>query len=96
MRLGYLRRADKEGAEQRAAGAADVGKQRHPGIFEDKTDVLIGNRRQLFHHLTEAAMHVQAVVGVADLFIQPGKKIPLFGKDLAAAIEPVNDLRSVQ
>jgi hypothetical protein len=72
--LGHLRGANKEGAEQRAAGAADVGEQRHTGIFKNKTNVFIGNRRQLFHHLAETAMHIQAVVGIADLPVQAGQK----------------------
>ncbi len=74
MRPGDPGGADKEGAEQRAAGAADVGKQRHPGILENKTDVFIGDRRQLFDDFAEAAMHIEAVVGVADLFIKAGEK----------------------
>jgi hypothetical protein len=94
--LRHLGGANKEGAEQRAAGAADVGEQRHSGVLKNKTDVFIGNGRQFFHHLAEAAIHIQTVVGIANLFIQAGQKIFLFGKNVAAAIEPVNDLRSVQ
>ena len=94
MGLGHLSGADKEGAEQRAAGPTDVGQQRHAGIFKNETNVFIGNRRQLFHHLAKPTMHIQAVVGIADLPVQTGQKIALFGKDIAAAIEPVYDLRS--
>lgn len=68
MGLGHLRGANKEGAEQRSAGAADVGEQRHTGVFEDKANIFIGNRRQLFDHLAEAAVHIEAVVGIADLY----------------------------
>lgn len=96
MSLSDLRGANEEGAEQRAAGAADVGEQRHAGVFEDKANIFIGNRRQLFHHLAEAAVHVQAVIGIANLFIEAGEKIALFGEDIAAAVQPVDDLRSVQ
>ena len=39
-------------------------------------------------------MHIQAVVGIADFPVQTGQKIALFGEDIAAAIEPVYDLRS--
>ena len=41
--LGHLRGANEEGAEQRAAGPADVGEQRHTGIFKNETNVFIGN-----------------------------------------------------
>ena len=43
MGLGHLGGANKEGAEQRAAGPADVGEQRHTGIFKNETNVFIGN-----------------------------------------------------
>ncbi len=74
MGLGHLRGANEEGAEQRAAGAADVGEQRHAGVFEDKANIFIGNRRQLFDHFTETAVHIETVVGVANLFIEAGEK----------------------
>lgn len=93
---GHLRGANEEGAEQRAAGAADVGEQRHAGVFEDKANIFIGNRRQLFDHFTETAVHIETVVGVANLFIEAGEKIALFGENIAAAVQPVDDLRSVQ
>ncbi|MNH32885.1 hypothetical protein D3C79_933580 [compost metagenome] len=90
--IGRLRRADKERAEQRAAGAADARQQRHARIFKNKTDVFIRHRRQFFHHLVEAAVHVQTMVGVADFGIQPGQKITFPGKHLAAAHQPVHYL----
>ena len=96
MGLSDLRGANEEGAEQRAAGAADVGEQRHAGVFEDKANIFIGNRRQLFDHFTETAVHIETVVGVANLFIEAGEKIALFGENIAAAVQPVDDLRSVQ
>ena len=96
MGLSDLRGANEEGAEQRAAGAANVGEQRHAGIFQDKANIFIGDRRQLFDHFTKAAVHIETVVGVADLFIEAGEKIALFGENVAAAVQPVDDLRSVQ
>ncbi len=72
------------------------GEQRHAGVFEDKANIFIGNRRQLFDHFTETAVHIETVVGVANLFIEAGEKIALFGENIAAAVQPVDDLRSVQ
>ena len=39
---------------------------------------------------------VPTVVGVADFADEPGEKITLGGKGFAAAVQPVDDLRSVQ
>jgi len=41
-------------------------------------------------------VHIETVVGVANLFIEAGEKIALFGENVAAAVQPVDDLRSVQ
>ena len=93
---GDLRGANEEGAEQRAAGTADVGEQRHAGVFEDKANIFIGNRRQFSTTLLKPRCMFRAVIGIADLFIEAGEKIALFGEDIAAAVQPVDDLRSVQ
>jgi hypothetical protein len=41
-------------------------------------------------------MHVQTVVGIADFPIETGEKITFGGENFTAAIEPVNNLRSVE
>lgn len=86
------RRPDKEGAVERAAGATDRGEQGHPGGFQHLTDILVRHRWQLLGHLGKAALHVEAVVAVADVGIQRGEVVTLLGKDVFAVEQPVDDL----
>ena len=46
-----------------------------------------------FDHFAEAAMHIEAVVGVADLFIKAGEKNRICLVKMSPAVQPVDDLR---
>ena len=95
-RLSSLCGTNKEGAKQRPAGAADVRQQHHAGVFKNKTNVFVGNRRQFFDDFAKTAVHVEAVIGVAYLAVQAGQKVTLGGENFAAAIQPVDNVFSVQ
>jgi hypothetical protein len=63
--------AQKERAIERATGAADFGEQRHADALEEDAHVLSPlSCSQPHSHLLEAALHVDAVVGVADFGVQ--------------------------
>ena len=83
---------DEEGAVKRAAGAADGGEQHHADAFAETAEVFACLCRQFFLRLAEAAVHVQAVVAVADGGIERGQFVLRDGKRGGAAVYPVDVL----
>ena len=83
---------DEEGAVEGSAGATDRGEQRHAGGFEHLAYVLVRHRGQLLRHLGKAALHVEAVIAVADVGIQRREVVTLLGEDVLAVEQPVDDL----
>ncbi len=86
--------AHKERAVKWAAGAADAGDQGHAGGLQNVADVFVGDAGQLLQDFAKTAIHVDAMVGIADGRIKLGQIGSVFIHHGCRRFQPLNDLIS--
>ena len=79
----------KEGAVQRPGGAAYMADEGGGYSLEDGTDIGRNMRRQFGFHRREAAVHIDAVVGIANRRIQFREPLPVLAVDLLQEVHPL-------
>src|SRR5918996_3161385 len=82
----------EQGSVQRAGGSADARDQRHPDRLEQRADVLALGAVELLDRLAHAAIHVGAVVAVADRRVEPDQLGAVLGDLGGVGADPVAHL----
>ena len=82
----------EEAAVERARGAADLHHQRLAERFQRFAGRLGGDRVELGQHGLEAALHVDAVIAVADRLVERGQLVGVLAMTCSAAAA-ISDLK---